>query len=414
MHKQATRKLPEDMGSDTASNDEEDSHLDTPMSPPTEETPVSPEITPPSVVILPSNLGNRLTQEREEKGLSIDEVANRLYLEPRIIEALEKEHYDQLPPVIFVQGYLRSYAKLLDLPPDDVLNAYYKATDQAPPQGSNESKHSKRKIIPPNTGKAQPMPQHTHKNNWWGTTTLILILLLIGLVAWRYAGHLAFPNLLNSDSSDGTESTSDMAELPLQSTPPESDISSAPSLLPQTEGRIIEYTPPTESPLPEPVVDRAEQASSTTQADTATTPATTPDPLSNPLSLDTVEPHKDSTPAVNHAANMEANGDSEPDAEMISSMAEKLADSAEPAAAAPELLIELSFTEESWVSISDSRGKKLVYGTAKAGESHRIETASLPIKVTLGRPKGVKVFNFKGKPVDLSRFKDRVARLTLK
>jgi len=65
--------------------------------------------------------GKRLREAREAKGLSIQEVASQLRLQQRLIEALEADNEAGLPPATFVSGYLRSYARLLDLPEEGIV-----------------------------------------------------------------------------------------------------------------------------------------------------------------------------------------------------------------------------------------------------------------------------------------------------
>lgn len=77
----------------------------------------------PSITALtPAELGAKLRQQREKKGLSIGEISERLKLPARQIEALENGEYAQLPEPVFVRGFLRSYGRFLDLD-DDILNA---------------------------------------------------------------------------------------------------------------------------------------------------------------------------------------------------------------------------------------------------------------------------------------------------
>ncbi|HYL91178.1 MAG TPA: helix-turn-helix domain-containing protein, partial [Burkholderiales bacterium] len=54
-------------------------------------------------------------------GLSIAEVAQSLKFAPRQLEALEQERFDLLPGGTFVRGMVRSYARLLKLPPEPML-----------------------------------------------------------------------------------------------------------------------------------------------------------------------------------------------------------------------------------------------------------------------------------------------------
>lgn len=68
--------------------------------------------------------GELLRAQRERQGMSPQEAAAGLNLRPGIIEALEADRYDLLPPRTFVRGYLRAYAKLLGLKEYDVLAAF--------------------------------------------------------------------------------------------------------------------------------------------------------------------------------------------------------------------------------------------------------------------------------------------------
>ena len=66
-------------------------------------------------------VGESLKTAREERGLSVAEVAQSLKFAPRQIEALEQDRFDLLPGGTFVRGMVRSYARLLKLPPEPML-----------------------------------------------------------------------------------------------------------------------------------------------------------------------------------------------------------------------------------------------------------------------------------------------------
>ncbi len=68
--------------------------------------------------------GRLLKSTREARGLSQEDVASQLRLHRKLIAALEEEDDGALPPATFVFGYLRNYARLLDLSPDEVVRAY--------------------------------------------------------------------------------------------------------------------------------------------------------------------------------------------------------------------------------------------------------------------------------------------------
>jgi cytoskeleton protein RodZ len=65
--------------------------------------------------------GEQLRRAREAKGWAVDLVAERLRLHPDQIDALERDEHESFPALIFVSGYIRSYARLLDIDPDPLL-----------------------------------------------------------------------------------------------------------------------------------------------------------------------------------------------------------------------------------------------------------------------------------------------------
>ncbi len=61
------------------------------------------------------NIGAYLRQFREEKSISTEEVAAKTFIPLRLLKALEEGQSDQLPEPIFVQGFIRRYAEVIDL-----------------------------------------------------------------------------------------------------------------------------------------------------------------------------------------------------------------------------------------------------------------------------------------------------------
>ena len=62
--------------------------------------------------------GAQLKAAREAAGLSLDQVAQQLKLAPRQVRALEEENFGMLPGRTFTRGFMRNYARLLNLDPD--------------------------------------------------------------------------------------------------------------------------------------------------------------------------------------------------------------------------------------------------------------------------------------------------------
>jgi len=91
------------------------------------------EATPPSET---QGLGVFLRREREKRGLSHEQIAEMTRLRRHMVVALEEEAWDELPPPVFVKGFIKSYAKALGLDQKEVLDLYV----EAPPPESETPK----------------------------------------------------------------------------------------------------------------------------------------------------------------------------------------------------------------------------------------------------------------------------------
>ena len=78
--------------------------------------------------------GERLQAARIQQGLSLEEVAERMHLSANILEALEENNFEEITAPIFVKGYLRAYARALNLPQERLLSRLETREDsEAPP-----------------------------------------------------------------------------------------------------------------------------------------------------------------------------------------------------------------------------------------------------------------------------------------
>ncbi len=68
--------------------------------------------------------GELLRRAREARGLALDAVADATRIARRHLEALERSDLDALPAGPFGKGYVRSYAKLLGIDPEPILEDY--------------------------------------------------------------------------------------------------------------------------------------------------------------------------------------------------------------------------------------------------------------------------------------------------
>ena len=69
-------------------------------------------------------IGEILRQARESASYSVAYVAGQTHLKEQVIIALENGEFEQLPSHMFVKGYIRSYAKLLELDSNELLANY--------------------------------------------------------------------------------------------------------------------------------------------------------------------------------------------------------------------------------------------------------------------------------------------------
>ncbi len=68
--------------------------------------------------------GRLLARLREQKNFTQEFVANKLYLRTQVIARLEADEYQQMPEPVFIKGYIRAYAKLLDIDPQPLLSHF--------------------------------------------------------------------------------------------------------------------------------------------------------------------------------------------------------------------------------------------------------------------------------------------------
>lgn len=90
-----------------------------------------------------NGLGERLKQEREMRGVSLDEIAKATRINKVFLLALEENNFDELPAPVFVTGFLRSYATHLGLDADSLVADYEavkKPAKHFQPLASEESK----------------------------------------------------------------------------------------------------------------------------------------------------------------------------------------------------------------------------------------------------------------------------------
>jgi cytoskeleton protein RodZ len=92
----------------------------------------SPAAAAPAPVAAPRTIGQRLRAGRERAGLSMAAAAEKLHLDPKVIEALEADRFSDLGASVYVRGHLRRYGDFVGEPGAELVNLY-SARDVPPP-----------------------------------------------------------------------------------------------------------------------------------------------------------------------------------------------------------------------------------------------------------------------------------------
>jgi cytoskeleton protein RodZ len=119
-----------------------------------------------------AGVGSILSAARQRQGLSVADVARQLKLGVRQIEALEADDYKSLPRITFVRGFIRNYAKLLQIDAEPLL----KSTEHLLPT--------------PQIPEAEPgvaeIPSVSNKNTLWRSYAAFALFASLGVIFLVY------------------------------------------------------------------------------------------------------------------------------------------------------------------------------------------------------------------------------------
>jgi transcriptional regulator with XRE-family HTH domain len=108
-------KLPIFAGAAALRSQVEHRQLKTPMIAPSD-----PETSPLTPTEIFEQIGGTLRQWREYYQLSIDDVASRTQIQPRLIQAIEAGQIELLPELVYVKGMIKRYADNLGLDGNEI------------------------------------------------------------------------------------------------------------------------------------------------------------------------------------------------------------------------------------------------------------------------------------------------------
>lgn len=328
------------------------------------------------------SVGAALREGRELLGLSVADVANRIKFAPRQIEALEADDFEQLPEMAFVRGFVRSYARLLEI-------------DAAPLLAALPQKHLPLSSIAENNAVGVPFPSMLaarRSNVIWVVAALVVVVVLV-----------VFSRMHDNSSTSAqpvAQTNVETLELPAGSlavaSAPVADVSpeAPPVAGPQAVAGKRAAT------IPGPVAAPAVKA-----------PVTLPQPAKVPLRAG-----KDKVAAERSPQEKAAKEATENTAKAKTSQEPTVQPSAaaqqKPAAASGLASMRLVFDEDSWVDVKDANGKILLSRMNHAGSLVRLSGVP-PLSVVIGHASGVQLY-FEGKRIDLAPHTSvEVARLVL-
>ncbi len=309
--------------------------------------------------------GVRLRNAREQLGLSQQAVAERLCLKVSTVRDIEEDKAPAELASTFLRGYIRSYAKLVHIPEEELLpmmekQAPVRAAKVAPMQSFSLGKRRKK------------------RDGWLMSFTWLVLFVVIGLTgAWWWQNHKAQQEEITTMADQSSAELNNSAGEGAQSIPLNTDTSATASETPAATANTPDTTT---AQTAAPAVNQTAQAPadsavvSPSQANVETAPATTANNAVQPLPSD---------PAGVTAA-----------------------------PADPNALV-MNFNADCWLEVTDATGKKLFSGLQRKDGTLNL-AGQAPYKLKIGAPAAVQI-QFQGKPVDLSRFirTNQVARLTL-
>src|SRR5215204_2952384 len=77
-----------------------------------------------------STLGEKLRQAREERGISVSEVAEQTRISSLYLKSIEDDNYKPLPGGIFNKGFVKAYAKYVGIDEQEALQDYARLVAQ--------------------------------------------------------------------------------------------------------------------------------------------------------------------------------------------------------------------------------------------------------------------------------------------
>jgi cytoskeleton protein RodZ len=153
--------------------------------------------------------GQLLRQAREQRNLTLQQVALQLNLKPELVERLEQDQFDGTLET-FARGYVRAYGRLLKLPEAELMAAFGQHT------GCQQSSTKPMRTFSNRTAK-----QATENRFMWLTYAIIALLLVLLFIWWWQTARVTGQNEASSAEANVVPQVveADSAEEPPMPTP---------------------------------------------------------------------------------------------------------------------------------------------------------------------------------------------------
>ena len=130
------------------------------------------------------SFGARLKREREQRKITLDDIAVSTKIGTRFLAAIEEDRFDQLPGGIFNKGFVRAYARHLGMDENQAIADFVAATEPVLPEPEPQD-------APVLAALAEAVPEAQKKNRGdggipWGIFAIVLLVLACGFAVWGF------------------------------------------------------------------------------------------------------------------------------------------------------------------------------------------------------------------------------------
>jgi cytoskeleton protein RodZ len=123
--------------------------------------------------------GPRLKQQREKRGITLEQISKSTKIGTRFLEALEEDQFERLPGGIFNKGFVRAYARCVGLDEEQAVADYLAATGANQPTiAALDEPPVLQPPLQPKRERAASLP--------WGIFATILLITAFGFAIWGF------------------------------------------------------------------------------------------------------------------------------------------------------------------------------------------------------------------------------------